>query len=374
MALIGGRLANAFVKKSDDVNALLMTLTPERIDVVCDAIKNKLPDIIQNDRDLVWALRPLSPEQRASVYTAIADNLPDMIKNGWNLAWVLQDLSPEQRTSVYTAIEDKLPDMIKSSWDLAWVLKDLSPEQCASVCSAINDKMPDMIKNRWSFRLALYSLEPEQRTSIYTAMENQLFDFIKNSIDLALFLDNANPEVQKRFFASAGADTLLANIITNFKRDIPIYNQRISSDDVKNTFNQALFSGLLQELEAYIKKIPDHDKQRQKAEDGLRLLKNTSDDYFNAYPNNEDKLDTFQQDCRCHINSIKSNLRDTQGLATILGKILLAVGSLGLIPLGSAIKNKYQTGDFKCRFFEAPGVREADAASRYIEYCPRPIQ
>ena len=382
MALIGGRLANRFIKDPADVAALLMTLTPERVNVVCGAINGKLPEIIKDAWGLAPVLKHLTLEQRTSVYNAMKNKLPAIIKNGKDFGCALQYLTIAQRTSVYRAMKDKLPDIIEKynaydviralcyltpeqcasvciaikdkrpdliqySSDVGQVLKDLSLEQCTSVCIAMRDKLPEMIRNGWDYAEVLEPLSPEQRTSFCSAIKDKLPEIIQNVDSLKSFLKNTNTEVQTHFFKSGGADTLLATIITNVKKDISECHQQLKSDEVKNAFNHALLSGLLQELEVFINNIPGVPDGYQ---DGLAQLRAASDDYFNAYPNNHGKLQPFQRTCREHINNIETKLRGTDGLVPILDKLRLV----------GPIKSERKLQGRQSRFFVAPRNQEVD--------------
>ena len=322
MALVGERLSNELIKKPADVTALLMTLTPERVKVVCDKINNKLPEIIKDGEDFGLVLQHLTPGQCESVCTAMNDNLPKTIHNGWDFSRALGNLNPGQRTSVCTAIKDKLSDIIKDGGDFRLALQYLTPGQCESVCVAMKDTLPGIIKDGFDFGLALQDLTMAQCESVCTAIKDKLPDIIHNGYELKSFLENTNAEVQQHFFASGSADNLMAKIILNGNKEIPECHKILHTARVKNAFNQALFSGLLQELGAFTNKMSENKSIHQ---DGFERLKASSNDYFNAYPDNQGKLAIiFRRNCSSYINNIQTKLRGTEGLAPILDKILLA--------------------------------------------------
>tara|TARA_R110002110_G_scaffold390102_1_gene602938 strand:- start:3981 stop:7088 length:3108 start_codon:yes stop_codon:yes gene_type:complete len=182
------------IKDSDDFGASLTNLTTEQRTAIFNAFQDKLPDIIKDVDDFVVVLEYLSAEQCAVVCNAIKVKLPDIIKNRADFGQALRDFSIEQCTAVYSAVKNNLPNIIKNCNNFAQVLGYLSIEQCATVCNAAKDQLPDIIKDRDDFRIALAFLSAEKRTAFFNAFQDKLPNIIKGGDDFSSILRHLTTE------------------------------------------------------------------------------------------------------------------------------------------------------------------------------------
>ena len=188
------RLPSMINTANDFANVLLCCLTREQHSVVYEAMRDRFPDIIKTALDFSNVLQPLTREQRVVVYEAMRGHLPQIIISAKEFGAVLKYLTSEECSLVYESMRGRLPNMIKTVRDFNNVLQVLNPEQCAAVYNAMRDRFPDMIKTAQDFDDVLRVLNPEQRAVVYDAMRDRLPDMIKTTQDFNNALRVLNPE------------------------------------------------------------------------------------------------------------------------------------------------------------------------------------
>ena len=148
------------IEYGSQFGAVLRHLAVEQRTVVYEAMKEKLPDIIQSGwgLDLGFALKYCTVEQCTEVIDIIKNDLSDVFENGDEFQVALSQLTPEQRTVVYEGMKDKFSDIIHDSREFGSVLRCLTPEQC----TAVTLTMPGIIKSVDDYHVVVKNFDPEQ--------------------------------------------------------------------------------------------------------------------------------------------------------------------------------------------------------------------
>ena len=209
-----------------DISALFILLDIERLTVVFESFKDKLPDMIKTMDDLRFALQYLSVDQCTAVCKSLKDKLLDMIKTVDDFNLALRYLSAEQCAVVCKSLEEKLPDMIKTMDDLRrhvfqyfsseqFKIQYLPAEKCAIVCKSLKDKLLDMIKTIDDLSLALRYFPAEQCAAVCKSLKSKLFDMIKSGENFSHLVKHLSVEQRTEVY-EALKSKLPDMIKTNF--------------------------------------------------------------------------------------------------------------------------------------------------------------
>jgi len=170
-----------------DFGVLLNILNVQNCQILCDLQHEQLASTIKTPRDINVLFNYLKKNQASNtgelkcdmVYNAIKTKLHEMIQSAYDIKVLLKVLSPEQR---FEFLDEKmlccLPDMINSAGDLADVFHYLSLEQRIILFDKIKDRLVDIIQNSnnsgYEFKLALAVLSPEQRAIFFDEIKEKL--------------------------------------------------------------------------------------------------------------------------------------------------------------------------------------------------------
>lgn len=113
MQTILGETKQNYIKTSEDLAALLTSLSNEKTEIVLNSIKERIGSIVRNGDQLARTLKKLSRKQRFIVLNSIKDQLSHIIKNDNQFVEILKYLSNEQRSLLYTALKVHICQYIK---------------------------------------------------------------------------------------------------------------------------------------------------------------------------------------------------------------------------------------------------------------------
>ncbi|STX88398.1 Uncharacterised protein [Legionella feeleii] len=243
----GQSLANKFILKPGDLSVLLISLDAERVSLiismmmgkiknaydfvdlienlsleqsllVCNALKEKLHDIIKTVSDFKYILVSLSSEQGALVFELIEHQLLNLIKTGEDFGIALAALAPEQHVLLFKAIKHKLPDLINTAIDFTCVVNYLYLEEMSFVFEAIKDRLPKLITNARDFhRILKNPFSKEQGAFILKIVEDKLPELVNTLADFELVVNYLSPEQIVFLCQGISKISVVINDIHDFK-------------------------------------------------------------------------------------------------------------------------------------------------------------
>ena len=162
------------IKSGNDFNYALKFLSLTQYTAVFDAIKARLPEIIQpTTNDLGCVLQYLTPTQCTAVCCEVMrEKLLGIIQSGMDLRNLFRYLTIKQFTAVIevTSMKDKLLDIIKTARDINCVMR----YQRSAIILVLMANWPDIIKSCNDCVYVMGYLNQDQRTIFFDAMKDAL--------------------------------------------------------------------------------------------------------------------------------------------------------------------------------------------------------
>lgn len=206
-----------------------------------DGIKERLPELFNNHFDLQKMLENFDVEQCTIFCEAIKNKLPDIIGRGAHFGFLIQPrprFTPEKCTAVYEVMKDMLPQLMEQGLDLKWALKYLSPEQCKAVCDSVSEQLPRLIDDIDGLLELIKELSEEQNIaicgSLSSLLNTHLIDVEKNF-----------PRICERFVTEEGKQAFQHHYLKRILEDIKCHG------DLKNPKFAALYGKLTAACENY---------------------------------------------------------------------------------------------------------------------------
>lgn len=227
-----------------DLVALLISLNPERIEVIVEALQDNiaampinvigrmmrslapescgaflrgmqklLPTLIRTADDVAALISSLPNEQRTNVFLILKDDLLTIIKSGADMESLFSKLLPEESATVFRIIEPHLSSIIKEATDLSKALSYCTSEQRTAIITALHDVIPTLIKTGNDFKIIYENLSPEQKDSIFTTVQEKISTIVTTSADLKNVLEFLSDEQRNIVFMSM--KDRLSPMITN---------------------------------------------------------------------------------------------------------------------------------------------------------------
>lgn len=224
---------------------LLQYLADEYRVAVCDALRDKLPEIIQSISEFAWTLRYLSLEQCRKVCERVAQR-KSVIRGCGDLGYAFSLLDPDRCRLVCETLlpHDKLSQTVKCSVDLGLVLKPLNNKQCKAVCDSIKDALPHIIKKGSDLGNVLRSLGVEQCKILIMLIKDALPQITTDGDQLISVLKRLGVEQQTVLIDSMKGD--LPKIIKNAEQLVGmlqflnVEQRRVVFDSIKDRESQII--------------------------------------------------------------------------------------------------------------------------------------
>ena len=179
---------------------VILYLDTKQCAAVCTALKDELTRL--SLKDFLFILNSISPEQRTVVYETIKHHLPEMIHSGSDFSDVIQLLLADQRTAIYDATKANFIHFIQSSADFNLILRDLNPEQRETIFEEFKYKLPELINTGLDFSNILQYLSSKQRSTVFEIIRNKLPALSRSGVDVAYLLQYLDSNQRSIIFNS----------------------------------------------------------------------------------------------------------------------------------------------------------------------------
>lgn len=345
----------------------------DKIQVVYNILDEQLEHLITTEEDLQLLLYYTPLSLYGLIFARLKNRLPEILDSIERCQTTYDLLSKGKKVLFYEAIRDIILSKIGSSADFQRVMLFLGKRGPQFYEYSKEALFPQLITDATSFLRVLEFLSQVQRTEVYELLQPRLFDYVQSMADLASVLWFITPEQGVSFcngltkerlmrivLAERSISTLLILLssaqlvevlpiiapllpyaIKNVRLELGLCLQFCNGPEIEKSLFQAYFQGLQEQLDDY----KEHNFYGQ--------LVQATNNYFA----NLSTIEEFQQASHAAIQQARIDIKGESNLLLILGKWLASVFSFGTILLASTIKSRYETGKWKCRFFEYPMER-----------------
>lgn len=135
-----------WVTTTDDIKQFLAYRLPEHRAVIVEAIKQKLPVLLQSCADLQRVLEYLTPSEKDIIFESIRPTMIGLIQSSSDLNILFQNLPMKQRGIIFEAIKDDILRLINNAEDAGRILEYLELDQGNFVLNKIEPQLPELVK------------------------------------------------------------------------------------------------------------------------------------------------------------------------------------------------------------------------------------
>ncbi|NCT56904.1 MAG: hypothetical protein GW760_04210 [Legionella sp.] len=143
-----------YIDTSEELGEVLQHLSNDRISSVLLTLKDKLPDIVKNGKDLGNVLKFISHNKQPECNTileAFEERLPEIIKTSENLVEVLCEQN-EGKLFVFNALREQVLRVIRTPYDLAKLINSRYIPKDA-IFKLLGDKLPIILATQQDLNL-----------------------------------------------------------------------------------------------------------------------------------------------------------------------------------------------------------------------------
>ena len=200
-----------FVKSPYDLNAVASSLNARQLESLCLVLNDKLPSLISNTRHMAIAFCCLYFENNKILFNALKARLPAMLDSPHDINVTFKGLYQEQRAEVFELIRPtlraRLPELITSFGDIADILESLSTDQRRLIINDIRPILTTMVRDAHDtahdYLSALQCLEPADASIVIDVMMTTLNTLVVEDVSTVCKLcDYLSTEQTSLFLAS----------------------------------------------------------------------------------------------------------------------------------------------------------------------------
>ncbi len=312
-----------YTEQASDFGQLLNHFSPEQINIVCNILKEKLPQIVKSSKDFNHLLYFLPTAKRSAIYEIFKEKLPSMIYTVDDFRYVITYLTPDEITTFCNIFKDKLPGIIQNMGDFIRLPNHLTAEQITALCNSF--KLTGIINNIKDLKnlFRIHSLPVGKKNAIYASFNNKLPDII-SSVLMKLSAKEITIFYNKHWFKLSGIikDTVSLRELLS----------RLSAQQIT-----AFCSDFTDKLPGIIKNIDDLNKVLVylSTHQGTALYEIFKDKLPDIIKNPRDIVNALYYLSPEQIIAV-CNIKDGRDL----GKILSYLSPEQIIPFSNSCKNK----------------------------------
>lgn len=198
------------INTRDDFSHMLNALcrTNGKLIFFLEAIKEQLPYIIKNAKDLGDIFSQVDMVNRITLIELMQKQLPYLVKRADDFSHVIGFVSEENKIDFFNAIKERIPDIITTKEDVSSIIYALSHKNYLYVDEVMKKRLPDIIKTTDDIRDTILSFRSKKNRAIFIkAISDLLPIIIQDQNDLHDVLEYLLPEIQTQILEAASTNS-----------------------------------------------------------------------------------------------------------------------------------------------------------------------
>ena len=130
---------NPFTKNTSSLLTVLEELSDHQKSMLFEAVKSRLPDLLNTHSDLMKVAKLLTTSQIKEILRA-KKNLSPIVSNHFELKCLIKYFDKNERQEILIILEKYLPNLIQGGGELALLVNLLTEDQSQWLCTLMQDK------------------------------------------------------------------------------------------------------------------------------------------------------------------------------------------------------------------------------------------